>query len=60
VAAKHISLENVRAWIRRRRRAEHDERDRLEVDRLNAEYTGSFARNFGQEAGILPPRHRRS
>jgi hypothetical protein len=28
-----------------------------EVARLNAEYTGSFSRNAGQELGVLPPRY---
>jgi hypothetical protein len=31
--------------------------DSKEVERLNAEYTGSFARNPGQELGLLPPRY---
>jgi hypothetical protein len=31
--------------------------DSKEVERLNAEYAGSFARNPGQELGLLPPRH---
>jgi hypothetical protein len=30
-----------------------------EIDRLNREYTGSFARNAGQEMGVLPPRYGR-
>jgi hypothetical protein len=31
--------------------------DSKEAERLNAEYTGSFARNPGQELGLLPPRY---
>jgi hypothetical protein len=33
--------------------------DAKEIERLNAEYTGSFARNAGQELGIVPPRYGR-
>ena len=34
-----------------------DAADSKEVARLKAEYTGSFARNAGQELGVLPPRY---
>jgi hypothetical protein len=32
--------------------------DRKELARLSAEYTGPFARNAGQELGILPPKYK--
>ena len=54
------SVAKLRAWRHRRRHlAEEDVVDRVELSRLNAEYTGSFARPFGQEAGILAPRRDR-
>lgn len=34
-----------------------DDADSKEIARLKAEYTGSFARNAGQELGVLPPRY---
>jgi hypothetical protein len=40
-----------------RRNVDSDTADSKEVERLNAEYTGSFARNPGQELGLLPPRY---
>ena len=39
------------------RRTDPDRGDAKEIGRLNAEYTGSFARNAGQELGIVPPRY---
>lgn len=33
-----------------------DASDRMERNRLNAEYTGTFAKNPGQEYGIKPPK----
>ena len=33
-----------------------DSSDRLERNRLSAEYTGTFAKNPGQEYGIKPPK----
>ncbi len=33
-----------------------DAADRMERNRLNAEYTGTFAKNPGQEYGIKPPK----
>ena len=36
-----------------------DAHDSQETERLNAEYTGSFGRNPGQELGVLPPRYGR-
>jgi hypothetical protein len=60
MGAFRFSVAKLRAWRHRRRHlTEEDVVDRVEVDRLNAEYTGSFARPFGQEAGILAPRHDR-
>jgi hypothetical protein len=41
----------------RRRHVDSEAADSKEVERLNAEYTGSFARNPGQELGLLPPRY---
>jgi hypothetical protein len=39
------------------RRDDSEAADSKEVERLNAEYTASFARNPGQELGLLPPRY---
>jgi hypothetical protein len=44
---------------KRDREGQGDAVDRKETERLNAEYTGSFARNAGQELGVLPPRYGR-
>ena len=49
----------VPRWLKLRRRADSDAGDAKEIERLNAEYTGSFARNAGQELGLLPPRYGR-
>jgi hypothetical protein len=47
--------------LRRRSRAEADAHDRREIERLKAEYTGSgYARNVGQECGIIPGRYGQS
>jgi hypothetical protein len=40
-----------------RRNGDSEAVDSKEVERLNAEYTGSFARNPGQELGLLPLRY---
>ena len=54
------SVAKLRAWRHRRRHlAEEDVVDRVEVERLNADFTGSFARPLGQELGIIAPRHDR-
>ena len=44
--------------LRRKRRTEAPEPDydRLERDRLTAEYAGSYMQNKGQEYGIIPPK----
>jgi hypothetical protein len=54
-----MSLRRLTKLFRRRRRRDLDTEatDSKEVARLNAEYTGSFARNPGQELGLLPPRY---
>ena len=49
----------VRRKLKIRSRPEADGADMKEIDRLNREYTGSFARNAGQEMGVLPPRYGR-
>ena len=54
-----IGLASLLKWRRKSPRTERDAGDSKEIDRLNAEYTGSFARNAGQELGILPPRYGR-
>ena len=60
MVALRFRVAKLRAWRHRRRHLpEEDVVDRVEVSRLNAEYTGSFARPFGQEAGILAPRPER-
>jgi hypothetical protein len=47
--------------VRRRVRAGADAHDLKEIERLKAEYTGSgFARNVGQECGIVPGRYGQS
>jgi hypothetical protein len=48
-----------RRTFRGDRRGRGDAADTKEVERLNAEYVGTFARNAGQEMGILPPRYGR-
>ena len=54
-----MSLRRLTKLLRRRRRRDLDTEatDSKEVARLNAEHTGSFARNPGQELGLLPPRY---
>jgi hypothetical protein len=47
----------VRRTFKIRGRSPEDAADDAEVRRLNAEYTGSFARNAGQELGIVPDRY---
>ena len=44
--------------MRRKLRKETPEEgyDRLERDRLTAEYAGSYMQNKGQEYGIIPPK----
>ena len=60
MGAVRSGVAKLRRWRHRRRHlAEEDIVDRVEVGRLNADYTGSFARPFGQEAGIVAPRHDR-
>jgi len=54
-----IGLSSLLKWRRKTPRMERDSGDSKEIDRLNAEYTGSFARNAGQELSILPPRYGR-
>jgi hypothetical protein len=47
----------ARSFARKVRRWPAEESfDRKAVDALTAEYTGSLARPFGQECGILPPK----
>ncbi len=47
----------LRRWRKAEPRSPNDAADAKEIERLNAEYTGSFARNA--EHDLLPPRYGR-
>jgi hypothetical protein len=51
-------LKNLFRLVERLRgqQSAEDAADRIERNRLNAEYTGTFAKNPGQEYGIMPPK----
>jgi class 3 adenylate cyclase len=54
------SLPDAMAFARQRRIAARGEPGDKEAAQLRGEYLGSFARNKGQEMGILPPRSEHS
>lgn len=54
---RHVRMHRVR-FLRRKSVVEPDAGDRKEIERLKAEYVGSgYARNVGQECGIVPGRY---
>jgi len=50
------SVDDAVAFRRAVRIGERDPPGDKETERLRSEYLGSFARNPGQEMGVLPPR----
>jgi hypothetical protein len=45
--------------LRGRKSSQVETGDMKEIERLEAEYTGSFARDSGQHMGVIPPRYGR-
>jgi hypothetical protein len=56
---RRIATDILQARPHFRRRSEDEPEHSIEIERLRAEYTGSFARNAGQEIGVLPSRYER-